>query len=61
MTTHNYTTAKTAILAAGDFPTHPAPLAALDGPATVLCRDRAAGIGVPLRVRAFFSNNREYD
>ncbi len=43
MTTHNYTTAKTAILAAGDFPTHPAPLAALNGAAHVVCCDSAAG------------------
>ena len=33
---------KTAILAAGDFPTHPVPLAALDGAAHVVCCDSAA-------------------
>ena len=33
---------KTVILAAGDFPTHPAPLAALDGAAHVVCCDSAA-------------------
>ena len=34
---------KTIILAAGDFPTHPVPLAALDGAAHVVCCDSAAG------------------
>ncbi len=43
MTTRNHMTTKTAILAAGDFPTHPAPLAALDGAEHVVCCDSAAG------------------
>ena len=36
------TPSTTAILAAGDFPTHPAPLAALDGAEHVVCCDSAA-------------------
>lgn len=43
MTKRNSMTATTAILAAGDFPTHPAPLAALDGAEHVVCCDSAAG------------------
>ena len=35
-------TTKTAILAAGNFPTHPAPLAALDGAEHIVCCDSAA-------------------
>ncbi len=35
-------TQQTVVLAAGDFPTHPAPLAALDGAAHVVCCDGAA-------------------
>ena len=40
--THNHMTSTTAILAAGDFPTHPAPLAALAGAEHVVCCDSAA-------------------
>ncbi len=36
-------TPRTVILAAADFPTHPVPLAALDGAAHVVCCDNAAG------------------
>ncbi len=35
-------TPRTVILAAGDFPTHPVPLAALEGAAHVVCCDSAA-------------------
>ncbi len=40
--THNHMTSTTAILAAGDFPTHPAPLGALAGAEHVVCCDSAA-------------------